>query len=218
MATIVVFAAHNDDHALAMGGTIAKHYKEKDEVHTFIASFGELSHPHLKPEVIRKTRVREAQRADRAYGGNGRVQFLGMREMKFEEEFRRKKLATTLQKKLQALRPEKIYTPGLNELHPDHSTITRLLLEVYDKSNLDCDVYAYYTYPNLRHPKTAKMIVDVSDTYRRKIEGIRAYKSQIHIFTHAFTNNLVYLYALVWNGLTGFLRRKRFAETFYKLR
>ncbi|MBR9693376.1 hypothetical protein GOV07_05655 [Candidatus Woesearchaeota archaeon] len=218
MATIVIFAAHNDDHALGMGATIAKHYKDKDNVYTFIGSFGEMSHPHFKPEIIRKTRVKEAQRADRIYGGNGQVQFLGLRELKFEEDFKRKKLDKQLQKRLNKLKPSKIYMPGENDSHPDHKAITKLALGVLDKTKLKPDVYAYYVYPNLQHPKTAKLIVNVSDTYRKKTEGIRAFKSQIHFFTHAFTNNIVYLYALARNSFNGFMHGTRWAETFYKLR
>lgn len=216
--TVVIFAAHNDDHALAMGGTIAKHYREKEAVFTFIASFGELSHPHFKPEVIRKTRVREAQRADRVYGGSGRVQFLGLRELKFEEDFQRKGLGKELVKRLRALRPSKVYIPGLNDGHPDHKAIARLILEVVEKSRLKVDVYAYYVYPTTHHPKKAKLIVDVSETYWKKLEAIRVFKSQIHFFTHAFTNNLVYVYALAKNKMDGFLHGVRWAETFYKIK
>jgi len=218
MATIVVFAAHNDDHALAMGGTIAKHYKAKDEVYTFIGSFGEMSHPHYKPEVIRKVRVKEAQRADRAYGGTAKVQFLGLRELKFPEDWERKRLTTQIAKRLKKLKPSKLYLPGENEMHPDHAAIAKLVLSMYDEAGLKADVYAYYTYPNLRRPRKVKLIVDVSNTYRKKLDGLRAYKSQIHIFTHAISNNMLYVYILIRDWLHGFLNGTRFTETFYKLR
>jgi N-acetylglucosamine malate deacetylase 1 len=216
MATIVVFAAHNDDHALAMGGTIAKHFRQGDTVHTFIGSFGELSHPHLKPEIIRKTRVREAQRADRVYGGDGRVIFLGLREFKFEEDFERKGYTKKLARRLKGLRPSRIYIPAPNDLHKDHCAIAELVLDMTE--SLRCDVYAYYVYPSFRHAQAPRLYVDVSDTYRQKLEGLKAYKSQIKFFTYAITNNIVFVYALLANGLTGFLRGKRFVETFYKLR
>ena len=50
------------------------------------------------------------------------------------------------------------------------------------------------------------------------VHGLKAFKSQIHVFTYAFTNNLVYVYQLVRNWLHGFLHGTRWAETFYKLR
>ena len=218
MANIVVFAAHNDDHALAMGGTIAKHYRRGDPVTTLIGSFGELSHPHLKPEVIRKLRVREAQRADRAYGGDGRVIFLGLREFKFEEEFHRKGFAKSLAKRLRELKPDKIYVPAPNDTHPDHKAIGALVLDLVDDNRIRADVYAYYVYPNLRQVKAPRLVVDVSDTYRRKLAALRAFRSQISLFSYLITNNIVFLYALLRNGLAGFLRGVRFAETFHKIR
>ncbi len=218
MTTVVIFAAHNDDHALAMGGTVAKHYKEKEEVVTFIGSFGELSHPHLKPEVIRKTRVREAQRADRVYGGKGRVIFLGLRELHFAEDFKRKRLDRELAKRLRKLKPSKIYLPGENDFHPDHKAISKLVLDLLESAKLKSEVYAYYTYPNLRHPKSAKLVVDVSSTFKKKLEALQQYKSQINIFTHAISNNALYIYTIVKNWLNGFLHGTRFVETFYKLR
>jgi len=217
MASIVVFAAHNDDHALAMGGTIAKHYKQGDKVTTFIGSFGELSHPHFRPEVIRKTRVREAQRADRAFGGTGRVIFLGLREFKFAEDFKRKGYRKKLAKRLRELRPSKVYIPAPNDAHPDHKAISALVQETLG-CRKECDLYCYYVYPVLRHVKAPRLYVDVTKTYWKKLDGIKAFRSQISFFTYAITNNLVYIYALLRNGLTGFLHGTRWTETFYKLR
>ncbi len=218
MASIVVFAAHNDDHALAMGGTIAKHYRRGDEVTTFVGSFGELSHPHLKPEVIRKQRVREAQRADRILGGNGRVIFLGLKELKFGEEYARKGYAKKLAKRLRELNPARIYLPAPNDTHPDHKMIGLLVLETVAKCCANRDVYAYYVYPSLRRIPAPRLDNDVTETYRKKLDALKAFRSQISFFTYAFTNNIVYLYALLSNGYAGFRNGVRFAETFYKLR
>jgi len=218
MAVIAVFSPHNDDFALAVGGTMAKHYKAGDEVHVFIASYGELSHPHYKPEVIRTTRVREAQKADRVLGGDGHVQFLGLREFKLPQDFERKQYASKLATLLRKLKPSKVYVPAPNELHPDHRAFGALLLDVIEESGLGCDVYAYYVYPNLHRVAGASLVMDVSDAYGRKLESLRAYRSQINIFSYVFTNNFIFLYALCRNWLVGFLHGARFAETFRKVR
>jgi len=218
MASIVIFAAHNDDHVLGMGGTIAKHYKRGDTVTTFIGSFGELSHPHLKPEVIRKQRVKEAQRADRATGGDGHVIFLALKEFNFERDFHRKGFAKTLAKRVRALKPDKIYIPAPNDTHPDHKTIGALVLDLVEDGRIGADVYGYYVYPSLHRIAAPKLLVDVSDTYGKKIEAIKAFRSQISFFTHAFTNNLVVIFQLAANAFAGFQRGVRFAETFVKLR
>lgn len=218
MASIVVFAAHNDDHALGMGGTIAKHYRRGDSVTTFIGSFGELSHPHLKPEVIRKQRVKEAQRADRALGGDGRVVFLGLREFKFEQDFYRKGFAKTLAKRLRELHPDKIYMPGPNDTHPDHKALGALVLDLVEDNHLKADVFAYNVYPRFRQLNAPRLVVDVSDTYKKKLEALAAFRSQINLFSYLITNNIVFLYALAKNGFAGFLKGVRFAETFRKVK
>ncbi len=218
MAVIAVFSPHNDDFALGLGGTMAKHYKAGDDVHVFIASYGELSHPHYKPEIIRKTRVKEAQKADRVLGGDGRVQFLGLRELKFPQDFERKQYTSKLATMLRKLKPSKAYIPAPNELHPDHKAFGALILDVIEEAGLKCDVYAYYVYPNLHRLRGARLIVDVSGAYGTKLESIRAFRSQIHFFTYAVTNNFIFLYTLCRNWLVGFLRGVRFAETFRKVR
>ena len=58
----------------------------------------------------------------------------------------------------------------------------------------------------------------MTETYRKKLDGLKAFRSQISFFTYAITNNIVFVYALLRNGLAGFLRGTRWIETFYKLR
>lgn len=213
--SIVIFAAHNDDHALAMGGTIAKHAKEGEKIYTFIGSYGRMSHPHFKKEVINKIRVKEAQRADRVYGGEGHVQFLGLDELSFEKDLHRKGLKKRLLKKLRELKPRRIYTPAPNDTHPDHRSIGQFVMEL--TKGLSVSVYGYYVYPTMKHVKAPKLHVDVSAVYNKKIEALKMFGSQITVFTYAITNNLVYVYALTRNWFQGFLHGVRFAETFYKL-
>jgi LmbE family N-acetylglucosaminyl deacetylase len=47
--TVLVIVAHNDDHIIGAGGTLAKYAQEGKKVRTIIMSYGESSHPHLKP-------------------------------------------------------------------------------------------------------------------------------------------------------------------------
>lgn len=216
MAAIAVFSPHNDDHALGMGGTIAKLNKEGHTVHTFIGSFGELSHPHYKPEVIRKERVKEAQRADKVYGGAGNVQFLGLRELKFTEDFTRKELGEKLAKRLKRLRVKRVYLTAPNDSHPDHKAFTALILGMLKEHGLAPSVYAFYIYPVLHLVSAPRVFIDVSDTYGKKLEALKLFTSQF-AFTHAITNNIMYVFMLARNAFNGFLRGMRHAEVFYKL-
>ncbi len=218
MPVIAVFAPHNDDHALGMGGTITKLNKDGHTVHTFIGSFGELSHPHYKPEVIRKERVKEAQRADKIYGGTGHVQFLGLRELNFADDFTRKDLSRKLARRLRELKVRRVYLTTPHDAHPDHKAFTQLLLDMIDQHKLKVSVYAYPVYPALRLESAPRCYVDVSTTYGKKLEALRVYTSQFNPFSHVVTNNALYVFTLIKNSFTGFLRGMRYAEVFYKLR
>lgn len=217
MATILVFAPHNDDHALAMGGTMAKHYKAGDEIYTFIGSYGEMSHPHLKPEIIRKTRVKEAQRCDKVLGGSGRVQFLGLKENKFLEDFERKNFQSTLGKKIKKLKPNRVYIPAGNDTHPDHKAFSKLIETMIRTNTPKAELYAYYVYPNMHHLKVPRLHIDISEVYSKKLSAVHEFQSQIRVFTYAITNNLAYLYQMARNWLSGFVRGTRFVEVFYRL-
>ena len=63
--TILAIAAHNDDHLIGAGGTLAKYAAEGKVIKTVICSFGEKSHPHLRKEIIVRRRVAESLKADR---------------------------------------------------------------------------------------------------------------------------------------------------------
>ncbi|RME32270.1 hypothetical protein D6789_00090 [Candidatus Woesearchaeota archaeon] len=218
MVSVAVFSPHNDDHVLGMGGTIAKLNKDGDTIYTFIGSFGELSHPHYKPEVIRKARVKEAQRADKLLGGQGNVQFLGLRELKFAEDFTRKGLGEKLVRRLKQLNVKRVYLTTPNDSHPDHKAFTKLLLDTITQHGLSVSVYAYAVYPALRLVSAPRSFVDVSDTYGKKLDALKAFTSQFNPFSYVITNNLVYVFTLIKNAFAGFLRGARHAEVFYKLR
>ena len=82
---IIFFCAHNDDHIIGAGGTLAKYVKEGKEVYTIIFSYGEGSHPHFKRRVAVEMRVKESARATKILGGKP-VVYLGLREGHFRED------------------------------------------------------------------------------------------------------------------------------------
>ena len=84
--SILVICSHSDDQVLGVGGAIAKYADEGYDIHTVVMSFGESFKPHMRREIISKTRIKESQRADKILGGRG-VIFLGLKEMRFEDDF-----------------------------------------------------------------------------------------------------------------------------------
>ena len=88
--TILVIGAHSDDPTFGAGGTIAKYASEGKKIKTIIFSYGELSPPHLKPEIVRERRTKEANQADKILKGKG-VMFLGVKDGRFLQDIKAKK-------------------------------------------------------------------------------------------------------------------------------
>ena len=175
--TVLVFAAHNDDQVIGAGGTLAKYAGEGVNVKSIIFSFGEGSHPHLKPEVIIQKRIRESLDADRILGGSG-VAYLGLKEGKFRDEFVKKNIHRRLLDMIRKERPAKIFTHSVNDRHPDHRAVADLVVEMLP--GIACPVYTFeiWTPFRLRNRYAPKLLVDISGTFATKMKSIFAHKSQ----------------------------------------
>jgi len=211
--TILVFAAHNDDGIIGAGGTLAKYAKQGKIVKTVVFSFGEKSHPHLKPKIIKMLRYKEAIKSDKILGGAG-IAFLDLKEMKFKQEVRDKKVKNLIKEIIKNEMPIKIFTHSINDTMPDHRAVHHIVMNTLDEINFQGDVYSFgvWNILNLIHRNKPKMIVDISDTFKKKIKAFKAHKSQKgaqillmwKIYIQDFTN--------------GFNSNCKFAEVFVKLR
>jgi len=209
---VLVFCAHSDDQVIGVGGTIARLAREGADVKTFICSFGELSHPHLKPMDVKRTRVLESKEADKILGGNG-INFLGMHEGKFLEEYNEKRWHDKLVAHVQTFKPERIITHSSDDPHPDHRAANNMLLDVHKDLKFSCEVYTFdvWNIVNLKR-RSPKLIVDISQNFTKKMDAIAAFKSQR--LTWFFLLWTVYARAMYY----GLKRGVRYAEIFYKVR
>jgi len=215
--TVLCVCAHSDDQIFGPGGTLAKYARSGKKVITIIMSYGEMSHPHFKEEVVIKTRVAEAKAADKVIGGSG-VIFLGFKEGKFREEASHKKMRESMIKLFEEYKPERILTHSNDDPHPDHRATFDVIKEVYDASKLDCPVYTFDVWTPFSGKKrdAPRMIVNVSGTYKKKLKAIRCFKSQLGILQ--MLNWYVFSRMLIRNFITGIKNKHSFAEIFYRLR
>ena len=213
----MTIVAHSDDQIIGPGGTLVKYVNEGKKVITVIFSYGEKSHPHFKKEVIQKIRVEESERADNVIGGSG-VIFLGIDEGKFKEQFNDQEHNGKLEALLLKYKPKKIFTHAIDDSHPDHKAVNALVLELYDKLHrqrkLTADVYTFGVWRLFRFKKTVhpRVVVNISQEFRKKLQALRAFKSQWITFSHMRFS--IYFKAL----LTGIKHGYEFAEEFYKRR
>lgn len=211
--TIICFCAHNDDQIIGAGGTLAKYSSQGKEVYTIIFSFGEASHPHLRREVTVEMRVKESLKATKILGGKTNL-YLGLKEGNFAEEFEKKNLMARLKKFLTERKPSKIFTHSVDDPHPDHRAVYSIITQLLDQIKYKGSVYSFDIWNpiNLGKRNLPRLIVDISDTFRKKVRAIEAHESQ-KLTRFSLLWNL-YLKA-IYNGLNN---NTKYAEVFYKIR
>ncbi len=213
MKTILAIAAHNDDHVIGAGGALTKYAKEGMKVKTIICSFGEKSHPHLKKEVIRQRRIDESLKADKIMGGSG-VVYLDIREGKFEEDFLKKKIAQKLAILIKKEKPVKIFTHDLDDAHPDHRAVHRLVMRLIEDGKIKCPVYSFdiWSLIKVRNRKVPKLVVDVGGTFHTKVKAFLVHESQ------ALAIWLLLWKVIIKDWLSGRIYGHKYAEVFYRLK
>lgn len=209
---VLVVCAHSDDQILGPGATLAKYASEGKMVFTVICNYGETAMPWLKKGIAIRTRIREAEKADRIIGGKG-VQFLGYEEKNFLSEVEKPEFVGKLKSIFKKYRPDKVFTHSPEDPHPVHRVVQKKVLEALEKSRLKCDVFAFDVWnPFTYKTGLPKMFVDVTDTFHLKVKALKCFPSQWPSIWSLFWS--VYAKAFVH----GFHIHKRYGERFFKIR
>ncbi|MEK6874722.1 MAG: PIG-L deacetylase family protein [Nanoarchaeota archaeon] len=211
--TILVLCAHNDDGVIGAGGTLAKYAQEGKRVLTVIFSYGELSSPQLKPQVVKERRMREAIEADKIIGGLG-ITYLGLREGHFEEDAAERNIVAKLKYIIGKYKPNKVFTHSVDDPHPDHRACFHLswrILKNYPKVEIySFDIWNVLAIKNRNKPR---MISDISKFFRLKMTAFRAHQSQLR--TPAVF--LLFIKTFIKDSINGIRYAKRFVEVFVRI-
>lgn len=204
---ILTLCAHNDDQIIGAGGTIRRYVDEGISAYTYIFSYGEASHPHLRPEVIAKRRERESLQSARILGDT--IAYLELKEGTFTETCDR----TELKNIIRMHNPTKIFTHTPDDPHPDHIAVYKIVTSVAKEMNFKGEIYAFDIW-NLFSVKTnhyPKLFVDISKTFWVKVKALLKHKSQVNAIVSLGWH--MYLKALIngWNN------HCRYAELFHKI-
>ena len=210
--TIVVFSAHSDDFVIGAGGTIANYIAEGKKVISIIFSYGEQSHPWLKEHVVQKMRKGETLEACELLKC-GSI-FFDLKELKFYENYKEDK---NIEKKLISLfnnyKPTKLFTHSAEDPHPDHKAVHKITLELLEKLTDAPETYIYSVWnPVSFKTNFPSFYVDVSKTFKLKLQAIKTFKSQkIHV---AYP-----LFLLIFRAIKdGWHIRKKFGEHFFRIK
>lgn len=212
---ILVICAHNDDQIIGCGGTFAKYVREGKIVKTIVFAYGEKSHPHYKPQIIKKQRVKEAIESDKILKGKG-IKFLGLKDAQFEKEIKEKNIKELIFNLINKEKPNKIFTHSDDDFHPDHNSVYKLMKEMISEKKITCDVYTFdvWNIIKLKKRDLPKLVVDISDTYKIKSEALKVHKSQYNLPGIIGLRWRMFIHALI-NGLN---HGYKYAEVFYKIK
>ena len=175
---ILVFGAHPDDVELGCGGTIIKLISQGKKVVIIDLTKGEFG-----TRGTAQTRHEECKNATKILG-------VQMREnMNFKDGFfendEKHKLA--LIKKIRQYCPEIVIANAPSDRHPDHGRASQIVLDACFLSGLEKvetkqkiwrpkAIYHYIQFNNLK----PDLVVDISSQMDKKIEAVKAYKTQFY--------------------------------------
>ncbi|WP_019005437.1 bacillithiol biosynthesis deacetylase BshB1 [Cohnella laeviribosi] len=174
---LLAFAAHPDDAEIGMGGTLVKAALAGQKTGIVDLTFAEMS---SNGDV--DTRQREAGTASAILGLAVREN-LGLPDRGLSQADRSQvdKLVSAIRRH----RPRVVFAPYFIDRHPDHVMCSRMVEQAVFNAKLrrynpeepawTVDMLYYY-FINDAH--TPQLVLDVSDVHERKMEALRAYRSQ----------------------------------------
>jgi LmbE family N-acetylglucosaminyl deacetylase len=114
--------------------------------------------------------------------------------------------------------PDKIFTHTFYDMHPHHRAVHKIVTKATDQiKNKDYPIYTFDVWDvgktmNIIKEDCPKLVVDISETFDKKIKAIKLFKSQ-KVYTYSLLPQ-VYINAIT----NGKKNNCKYAEMFYKIR
>ncbi len=185
---ILVIAPHADDEVLGVGGTIAKHIDEGNDVYVCIVTSG---HPKMFPEDILKQLRKEALSAH---------EFLGVKETFFLDfpavmlsEIPKYEINGKILDIINEVQPDIVFIPHYGDMHLDHYIVSQAsmvglrpirehkVLEVYSYETLS---ETEWNIPHASNTFIPNTWVDISNYLDKKLKAMNTYSTQVYKFPH----------------------------------
>ena len=185
---VLVVAAHMDDEVLGVGGTMAKHARQGDEVHVAIACHRVYDH---RFDAETNAQERAATLAAVTVLGCKDVHFLGLRDELLDE--RLQDVIVPLEALLSRLEPEVAYVTHRGDVNQDHRAVFQATL-VACRSFARPKVRRLLAYETLSSTEQAppfpeyafqpNVFVNIADSLATKLEAMRQYQRELREFPH----------------------------------
>lgn len=186
---LLVLAPHPDDEVIGCGGLIAQHTAERRSVRVLITTDGSAAGETADDDYIVRRESESTQGL--AILGAPEPRFLRFRDRQLSAS--EDALRAALRQELAEFRPDLIAVTSPLELHPDHVTLCRALIDVLHAeselaSSLSLTVLAFYEVSQPFRPNT---LVDITAEAEVKRRALAAHASQTAIRPYdRFTSGL----------------------------
>lgn len=211
---VLVFAPHNDDEVLGVGGTIAKHVSNGDVVYVLVATVGNNDE---RASIIRS----EALAADRILGVKERF-FIDVPVVEMDITSK-KTVNHRFLEIVDKIKPEVAYIPHVGDIHEDHKQTAKaamVALRPYEAPWLR-KIYSYETLSESEweNPMFNTQFVptawnDISFFIQQKKQAMACYKTQIREYPHPRSIDAIEVLAKHRGTTVGF----EYAEAFATIR
>lgn len=176
----LAFGAHPDDVEIGMGGTIAKYTQKGLKV-----GICDLTKAELSSNGTISIRQEEAKRAGEILGISKRIQLSIPDRGLYLDDSYIKEIAEIIR----TYKPRIVFAPYYKDRHPDHGNCSRLIEEAVfsagikkyqDKLGLAAHRVQHVYFYIINGFHKPNFVVDISETVERKLNSLRAYKSQFN--------------------------------------
>lgn len=174
MARVLVISPHPDDEAIGCGGTLCTHVANGDEVSVLFLTSGELGGHGRTPEQTRGLREHEAALSAKILAVTDH-EFWRQPDGGLEVS---EALVHRLRDKISDWAPHWIYVPHEREMHVDHRAAAELVRRAVAAPLSKPDDRVVRMYEIWTPLETVHDIIDISMHLDRKLEAIRAHRTQ----------------------------------------
>lgn len=210
---VLVCVAHPDDEVLGAGGAIASYVKKGDDVASIIFTYGENSSLVKPRSQLARERIAESTRACKILGVK-KLHFLGLPDTTLRRERRTDETKKRVGALLKRYNPDIILTHSLDDGHPAHTSVAKLVKRQVKSQGLKARVYTFNNWSPIRHKnlRKPKLVIDTSKVFGKKKRALKEFKSQTKTLGWGYNVALTFVKDY-WNGVR---HGTTTAEVFYK--
>ena len=170
---VLVLAPHTDDGEIGCGGTIAKFIEEGAEV--FYVAFSSARKSLKERGLDENTLIREVSNATKELGIKSRNLIILDYHVR-EFPAKRQEILDDLIKLRNNIKPDIVFTPSLNDIHQDHSTIAHESLRAFK----NITILGYEEPWNNIEFQTRTFFLLKKEHIETKVNALYCYESQRH--------------------------------------